>query len=823
MWRNYSITAWRTLLANKSYTLINIAGLAIGIASCILILLFVRHETSYDKWIPDHERVFALQTITEGSDGERIRSSRAPRVAAGALAQAFPQIEEAAALTRARVIAQRDGESSFAETYFVDSNFLDVLQLPLLKGDPRTALSEAGNLVLTESDAIRLFGTDDPLGETLTYIHRGEARELRVTGVLRDLPQNSHLEFELLTPFAHHMYGSSEREFGSWGHLGNFVYAKLRPGADAAAINAAMPAFIERTIPDPDGSDPAALEFVPIADIHLHHTYEESMKPGGDRAAVTAFSAIALFILTIACMNFANLATAQSTQRAREVALRKVMGANRGQLIVQFLSEAMLLTIGAVLVALAAVEVILPYFSNFVGVALEIDYIGVDGLLPFVLLLALVVGLICGFYPAFVLSRFSPAKVLRSHVAPGAPGSVGLRNLLVIAQFAISIGLIICTAVVYAQTSHARSVDPGYQRDGLLLIDNLGRGEVESGFQPFIEGLKRIPEVRSMARSDLIPADEREEKGEFQARAGEPPVVLFQNSVDWDFFETLGITTLAGRTLSEQQGVDDASVGYNPYSDAAEALIERGTNVVVNASAARRLGFASPADAVGKRIATPFVERDDGAVRATIVGVVSDARFRSVRDEVRPTVYRFNEYMFSHLLVRYESASPNRLRQQVEALWNVHFSEVPFEAEFADDRLASLYDTDTVRGTVFAAFAALAVIVACLGLFGLAAFSTRRRTKEIGIRKVFGARTGDIVRLLVWQFCQPVIVANLIAWPIAWWLMRDWLNNFSDRIDLHPGLFLAAGLIALLIATLTVSGHAVRAARARPIHALRYE
>jgi putative ABC transport system permease protein len=320
----------------------------------------------------------------------------------------------------------------------------------------------------------------------------------------------------------------------------------------------------------------------------------------------------------------------------------------------------------------------------------------------------------------------------------------------------------------------------------------------------------------------VAPADEQETSGQFQ-RPGHPRAVFLNyNAVDWSFRETMRLPLLAGRFFKEGRGGDDASAGYNPYGEDAEALLRRGVNVVISASAARRFGFRSPADALGQQIQSPFLSRPE-LVPSTIVGVVGDARYRSVRDQARPTVYHVNTNPFTYLIVRYEGVDPRRLRSQVEAVWNELYPNVPFEADFAQDRVMGLYLADEARGQVFAAAAILAILVACLGLFGLAAFTAERRTKEIGIRKVFGARTRDILRLLLWQFCQPVLVANMIAWPVTWWLMRDWLNSFSDRIALHPGWFVGAGSVALIIAALTVAGHAFKVARLNPIHALRYE
>ena len=820
MWRNHLTIAVRVLAKNPVYAFINIFGLSIGIAACLLILLFVRHEISFEKWLPDSARIYSVQATMAGVGEANIRSARTPPITAEVIAREFPQLDSVG-IRHDRAVIKKGAEPLFVDFTFTGAGFFEVLALPFVRGDPATALAKPGNLVLTETESERFFGREDPIGKTLTLEYRGLPVELKVSGVIRDIPANSHLQLSFLTPEANSLFGIGEGEAKSWSQVDGFVYVKLRRGDDIAAMERAMPAVVERNIPDDAEAHPVELRLAPVRDIHLEHSYDGSMKRGGDAIAITAFSLIALFILTIACVNFANLATTQASLRAREVALRKVMGARRGQLIAQFLGEALLLTFIATLVALALVELVLPAFSVFVGADLPLRYFGEDGIAVPVVLLATVVGLICGLYPAFVLSRFRPGKVLRSYQGGEAPGSAQLRNLLVLTQFAISIGLIICTAVVYAQTEHAQRAHPGYDQNGLLVIEDVHYA-APSTPPAFAREVERLPGVEAVTLSNVAPADDQETSGQFQ-RPGDPrPIFLNYNSVGWDFQRTLKLPLLAGRFFDQGRPRDDATTGWNPYGEDAEALLGRGANIILSESAVQKLGFASPAAAVGQPILAPLLSRPE-LVPSTIIGVVDDARYRSVRDEAKPTVYHVNSTAFTYLIARDRSGDLDALREQIGRIWQRHYPDVPYQAEFARDRVGALYRADEVRGQVFAVATLLAILVACLGLFGLAAFTAKRRTKEIGIRKVFGARTGDIVRLLLWQFCQPVLLANLLAWPIAWWLMRDWLNNFSDRITLHPGWFIVAGLLALTIAAATIASHAVRVARANPIHALRYE
>ncbi|HWT12922.1 MAG TPA: ABC transporter permease [Allosphingosinicella sp.] len=818
MWRNYLTVGLRAFAKNKTYTFINVFGLTLGFAACLLILLFVRHHLSYDGWLPNAERTYQVQS-------ERVATEEPPTftqktfypVAAG-LKKDFPQIEAVTAAWDTRPIVIRDGQAAYADMLMVDAAFFDVLDVPFVRGDRRTALRDVDSLVLDETEARRYFGDSDPIGRTLTVIRRGVPADLRVTAVIRDLPGNSHLDLPMLSRLSPAVFADDPEALVRWNSVPAYVYVRLRPGADPAAINAQLPAWEQRTIPlDNVGSgemsraDRWALHLENVRDVHLGTFQESAMTPGNDRATIMTFAAVAMLILGIACVNFINLATARASQRAREVALRKVLGAMRRQLIAQFLGESILMAGIALLLALAFVEVSLPAFSNFLGDDLALTYLGTDGVLLPMLGLALVVGMVGGLYPAFYLSGFRPSAVLKANQPSGGQGSVRLRSVLVVAQFSISITLIICTAIIYFQTQHVRNADAGYQREGLLVVDNLGRQQVSPVAEAIRDQVARLPGVVSVGRADLTPASDRRTTNFVELPGRADPVGLGFYTVDNGFFATMGIETLAGRTFSERFSGDDATdaLGDEPPPNSS-------ANVVLSAAGARQLGFRSPEAAVGQQF------RDDD-VALTVVGVVADVQYRSMRDEMEPILYAMSRTGHGSLVIRYASGSPSALVAQIERVWRRQAPDVPFESTFVEDAVAELYDADEARGYVFAAAALLAIVVGCLGLYGLAAFTAERRTKEIGLRKVLGARTRDILRLLVWQFSKPVVIANLIAWPVAWWTMREWLNGFNDRISLNPALFVGAGLLALAIAAATIVGHALRVARANPIRALRYE
>jgi putative ABC transport system permease protein len=477
------------------------------------------------------------------------------------------------------------------------------------------------------------------------------------------------------------------------------------------------------------------------------------------------------------------------------------------------------------LVALALVELLLPAFGAFLDANLKMAYFGWDGMLLPIAGLILLVGAAGGIYPAFYLSRFQPAQVLKANKSSAeASGSGLLRNILVVAQFAVSIGLIICTAVVYAQTAYARSVDPGYHRDGLLQLEGIGRRQIIPQQETLEHEIARLPGVMSVARTTIgVGTDSSTNEGVLIPGQREP-ATIGSYAIDYDFFRTMGIRLIAGRLFDESRPMDDATLPTPDNPDAIRAQIARGgINVVVNQLALQRMGFRTPEEAIGKTLRASLAGEEYGAVPITIIGVVQDSRFRSIRQPIDPIMFRISRNAGTYMLIRYANVDPERLRASVEQVWKRIVTDAPFSAAFSEDIVVKLYKAEQARATVFAGFALLAVIVACLGLFGLAAFTAERRTKEIGVRKVLGARTRDIIQLLSWQFSKPVIIANLIAWPIAWWTMRQWLNGFDARIDLGPLPFVAAGLIALLIALGTIAGHAFKVARANPILALRYE
>ena len=830
MWRNYWTVAVRALAKSKTYSVINIAGLAIGMAACIMILLYIRYEQSYDAWLPDAENTYQFQTFGKNPDtGEPFAFQMASFVTQSRVRKDFPQVQESGYILGTAPVFVKDGQASPTEEYkYTDNDFLKTVNLPLLAGTTLTAPQTA---VLTQEEAIKRYGTDQVIGRTLTVISKGVKRDFKITGVLKNLPKNSHMKINALLRLDFNAFFADDPQFLTcWGCQSGWVYFKLKPGTDSKLLNAQLPAWEKRNIPDENNGsirfnqgDDQDWRFANVRDVHLGEAEDASMTPQNDRQTIATFAIIAILILGMAVVNFTNLATARASQRAREVALRKVLGATRKQLIVQFVGESILISAAAMLLALALVEVLVKPFAAFLEADLALSYFGTQGILLPAVALVLLVGILSGLYPAFFLSRFQPAQVLKANrSAAETPGSGRLRTALVILQFAVSIALIVCTAVVYAQTVYARSVDPGYKRDHILQVDEMSRAQLWPKGEEIVERMKRVPGVLAVGRTDIgISTDNNNNTGLIPPGSNKQ-VLIGTYQVDEGFKDAMGLTLKAGRWFDPNRPMDDMTQPYPQDIKVEQALAARGVNVVMNQYAIRKLGFKSPDDAVGKTVRSQIFGPESGTADIHIIGVVGDSRFRSVRTPIDPIMFRNVNAQPSYMIVRY-NGDPATVRAGVEREWKQITSEVPFNAKFSEDIMRELYKAEDARARMFAAFALLAVLIGCLGLFGLAAFTAERRTKEIGIRKVLGARTRDMVQLLVWQFSRPVLVANLIAWPIAWWMMRDWLNNFDERIALGPVPFLAAAAIALGIAVATVVGHSVRVARANPIHALRYE
>lgn len=698
---------------------------------------------------------------------------------------------------------------------YADASFFDIFALEWIAGDPARALAEPGTVVLTQSAAERYFGAGSPMGQTLLLENRWP---LTVTGVIRDFPNDTHLSGNVIASFD---VGAKllDWDYGTnWSFWNFHTYVRLKPAARIESIERGFEDFVARHKRLGDGV--SSMTATKLTDIHLDPRPVELRTPGS-MTSVRTFAAIAFCILLIACVNFTNLSTARGAQRAREVGVRKALGAGRAQLVAQFLGEALLYTFGSLLVAIALVELMLPAFNAFLDTPLAIDYFGDVPLMVTLVLLVPLVSLLAGAYPAVYLSAFDPSRVLKGDVTRGKSGA-RLRSGLVVAQFAISISLLIVTAIVYQQTSFARSLDRGFDIAPIVVLTGSATEGLGTRWAELKARLEAHPQITHVIGGSMMPGGAGDRS--IRVEGGDPAGRLMPGKgVDFGFFETYGIEIVAGRTFSAERGTDRFVVPTvaEPRSTAA---------YVLNELAARDLGW-TPEEAVGKWLELDMSANFSFVARGPVVGVVNNTYIDSVREPQRPIVYFVSPEVYAYgstpsffdASLRLTGNDVAATLDFIDAAWRELVPDQPIAREALDARFEALYRNEERQAGVFGAFALLAILVACLGLVGLASFTTQQRTKEIGIRKILGGSVVDVLALLTAQFSKLVLMANLIAWPVAYWLMRDWLSSFAYRVDMSPLVFIGSALTALGLAWLTVAVIAARAAAAKPIKALRYE
>ncbi|MDZ5650358.1 ABC transporter permease [Nitrospirillum sp. BR 11828] len=786
-------------------TLLNIAGLAVGIAAVILMLVYVVAELRVDRGFTAADRLYRVATtLTVPGQGTMLAAGSPPQMAAPLLAE-FPEVEAATRVFQDQVVLKVGDRPFDVPLLWADANLLQVLDYPLARGDAATALSRPDGLVLSPELARRLFGDADPLGRV---VQTRDGTPLTVTGVLARLAE-THLDFTAIAAEAARGPNAWARQtVDDWSQPTINTYVRLRPGVSVDAVRARLPDFLDRHNTLPPQLLKLALRLDPVGDIHLHVSALGDHKPGGDMAMLRILAGVAALILGVAVANYTNLATAQAINRAREVGVRKLVGARRRQLVALFLGEAMLLTLVATLLALALVELALPVFQDLLGRTWPTDVLR-QGPLPFMIMLTpVIVGALGGFYPAMVLSGYRPGEVLKGRAQ--APRAGRVRAVLVVTQFAVSIALMIVTLTVYRQVEHARAADLGYRADDLYTLGRLPSGDARAA--TLKAEVARIPGVRSVSLTSLVPANQSRaalsiRPPEGTAGAGrDQRVSLAWFMVDEDFIATYGATLVAGS--GTPAGWKPGAARPDGATDYALATVE----------ATRRMGYARPEDAVGRSFR--FLDTDPPT---RIVGVLADMRFRSARERPEALLFTVGGDA-SFLNARLASGDQAAAVAAIDAVVQRLYPEVEhWRRGFAQDQIAALYAGEDRQAKVFALFSALAIVLANLGLFGLTALAAARRTKEIGIRRVAGARARDIAWLMTWQFARPVLLANLLAWPLAWWGLHRWLGQFAVRVDQGPGTFLAAGAVALAIAAATVAVHVLRLTLAPPAGALRYE
>ncbi len=823
---NYFVSAWRNIYKHKLFSAINILGLAIGLASCILIALFVRDEISYDKFWSNADNMYRVHLTFNVPGRDPMKLAMAPGPVIHAWKKDFPQV------THASRLSQREPTVIIGDRYFVDDitlvdpDFPEIFDLNAVSGDLTNAFIGFDNIVLNETLANKYFGSKQAVGQIITLDFGSFQRDYNVAAVIKDMPKNSQVIPKALITIDEPAWKEQPWMFDAWFSTNAQLYFKLSDTTNIESINRELPAFVNRNFPKiPIGgdnvknSDLIIMSTMNVKDLHLAPSRDGEYQDRGNKNTVMIFATVATLILIIAAINFMNLSTARASQRAKEVSLRKVMGASRKDLIVQFLGESVLLTFFGLLIALAIVEIALPKYNEILDKTFSIDYGSSDVL--YIIILAISVGILGGSYPAFFLSHFRPAENLKANKSAETKASVKLRYALVILQFSVSITLFVSTAVVYGQMLYAKNMDLGYNTDNVLAVHEISRDVVQKKLPLLVEEIKRMPNVSAVTWSDFTPgrANQNNTIVHVEGQSNEDGILIGSRGIGYDYFNAYDVPIIAGREYSRERGDRDVS------TDDLRNGINYTGSIMINESAIGRLGLGSPQEAVGKLIFAGAGQPEENLTATyEIIGVVPDIHFDSLKSTIRPEIYEIHADYGNAISARF-SGDPEELVENVRRLWEQEIPSIPFDYSFIREAVARQYNAEQGQANMFAAFSALAILIACLGLYGLASFTADRRTKEIGIRKVMGASVFDVVKLLVWQFSKPVIIANLIAWPISYYAMSIWLENFVYRIEAFfiIGFCLLAGIAALLIAWGTVAGNSVRVASANPINALRYE
>ncbi len=792
MIRNYIKTAFRNLWRHKGFSFINITGLAIGLTAFMLIFMYVHFELSYDRFHANADQIYRLNVDIKSSPTETIQTAGSTMPMGPALKTDFPQVVEDTRIMfggmLVKVNNQVFNENNVA---YAEPSLFKVFSLTMVAGNPETALKYPFSVVLTQTAAKKYFGSADPMGQRLLIDNQYPAQ---VTGVIKDIPENSQLKCDLMYSVSSLKIYPGRLE--NWGNFGNYTYLLLQKGANPAQLEAQFPAFLKRHISEANrkGGQNYNLYLEPLKKMYL----DPRDGLGGNINNIYIFSIIALFVLLIAAINFINLTTARATERAREVGIRKVVGAVRGQLTLQFLGESVILCLIAFVIAALLVSALLPMFNQLSGKVVGHNILE-NGFAFDLLAIALLIGIAAGAYPALALSGFKPVSVLKGRFSSSAQGTL-LRKGLVVFQFTISIVLIVGTLVVYNQLTYMRSQPLGFQKDQLLSIDFGGDSAVVANYKVLKNEFKTIPNVTAVTISHGMPGwGSANAHSELENNQGTmQPININMYDVDYDFIHTYGLKVVAGRAFSPDFTADTAK------------------SIVINEATARALGYRSPGDAVGKKFSQWGRE-------GQIVGVVQDFHYRSLQENIAPLNMRVNPSNARLLTLKISADNVHATVAAIEAKWKQLAPQRPFSYVFVNENFNRQYASEERFGKLFLYFAVLAIFISCMGLLGLASYSTLQRTREIGIRKVLGASIPAIVNMLSKEFLLLVFIAAVIAFPVSWYGMHDWLSGYAYHINIGWMIFAAAGLLAFVIAIGTVSFHAIKAALANPVKSLRSE
>ena len=796
MLSNYIKIAIRTLVRQKGYSVINIAGLAVGIACCLLIFMYVKDELSYDLFHEHSDRIYRVYRTHIASGGDLRAVARTNYVLSDILTANFTDIEHAVRIGRFTSRIRYNEKNFIEQNFFVaDPEVFDVFTIPFILGDPETALSEPFSVVITEETAQRYFGNDNPIGKTILYDYQ---HPFTVTGVVQGFPPQSHFQFDFIASMESTRSLLPPGMFQHWGNIWLYTYLLLSPGADAASLEQQMAEFMGQHAPPEAHRIHLQFLLQPLTDIHLRSHFDIELQPNSNITYIYIFIIIALFILVIACFNFINLTTARSLSRSKEVGIRKTIGANRPQLVRQFIGEAFVITTIAVLLSMLLIELILPWFNNFTGKTLSITSFGGGVAASGLIGIVLAVGFGAGIYPALFLSSYRPVEVLSGKSSSGNTRNHALlRKGIVTFQFTISIALIASTVIIYNQLTYMRTKDLGFDKDRVLIVQ-LNNPDARRQVDVLKEAFLNHASVLHTAAASHVPP---EQLNSWRISPLDTPSEEYElinvMSVDYDFIELMDIELVEGRNLSSEYALDEHEA------------------ILFNEAAVRHFGLDEP---IGARF-----DLFQGYKEGTVVGIVKNFHYESLHSEIMPVFLHIWPQWYSQLLLKIRPENIQQTVQDAQEIWHAHIADWPFEYRFLDDDIDRVYRSEERFGQLVLYFSVLAIFIACLGLFGLASYATRQRTKEIGVRKVLGAGVTTIVMLLSKEFTKWVLLANLIALPVAYYVMNRWLQNYAYRIEIGFEVLLFTAAVAFMIALFTVSYQSIKAALANPVESLRYE
>lgn len=808
MFKNYFKTSLRSLWKNKGFSSINIAGLAIGISTCLLIILYVADELSFDKYNVKANKIYRVNNDVKFGDNQ-FDMAQAPPLLGPTIVRELPQVAQYTRFRYHSSLLIKKGDESVRETKvtWADSTLLDIFSFQLISGNPKTILNAPKTLLITESIAKKYFNRVDVAGENLII---DDNVNYKITGVIKDIPKQSHFNYDFFVALSD---DAETRDENAWLSENYNTYILLKDGVDTKRLETEMDKMVYRKVgPLLQSALNISIDnfqkeggyihnrLVPLSDIHLRSNKLGEMGANGSMAYVYIFSAIAIFILLIACVNFMNLSTARSANRAREVGVRKVLGSLRKNLVSQFLVESLLVSFISLILAFGIAIALLPWFNNLSGKEISVWLLFQPLMLASAILLITVVGLLAGSYPAFFLSGFQPIEVLKGKLSAGFRGS-WLRNGLVVFQFTISIFLIIGTMIIYRQLQYMRNKDIGFSKEQLLVINNTGT--LKDQITAFKNELAGISGISDVTMTSYLPVSgNRNSNAVFTSPSMDQKTAVIMQTwvIDEKYLSTLGIKMVAGRNFSKDFPTDSSAV-------------------LLNEVAAKRIGESGLMNKNLYRFGDGGINDVD---KLHVIGVIKNFNFNSLREMITPMALTFGKET-GNITVRLAAKDIPNVLEQVKKKWQQMGSTEPFSYSFMNEQYNSQYEAEQRTGRIFISFAILAIFIACLGLFGLAAYAAEQRTKEIGIRKVLGASVGNITGMLSKDFVKLISIASVIAFPVAWWAMDKWLQDFAYRTSISWWIFVVAGTVAMLIGILTVSSQAIKAALANPVKSLRSE